>query len=101
MAIYSDHISWRQKGMKNKLLVVGGSNQGLSAALLAILAQKNDVILTDKMPGCGGDPFKSQKEIVYEIKSSEMLTGRVKTKPIKQHGQYRQFEKRDKRKNFR
>ena len=68
--------------MKNKALVLGGGDQGLSTALLAILAQRNNVIIADKMPDCGSDPFKSQKQIVYEIKSREMLTGKVESTPI-------------------
>ena len=69
------------------VVIIGGGNQGLNAAITARLDQLDQVMLVDV-----------QDPIAYEIKSFPREPISIL---LNQHGQYRQFEKRDKRKNFR
>ena len=69
------------------VVLIGCGNQGLNAEIVARLKQIDQIMIVDvKQP------------IIYELKA-------IPREPInfllKEHGTYRQFEKRDKRKNFR
>lgn len=67
-----------------KVVVIGGGNVGRKALVTSMLSKLDNVVVVDN-------------PVVYEIKPHPLLPEIKKV----EHGSYRQFEKRDKRKNFR
>lgn len=73
--------------VKFSTVVIGGGNAGLNSAILATLKQIDKIMVVDV-----------QEPIVYALKALPRINDALIN--IKKDGQYRQFEKRDKRKNF-
>lgn len=79
------------RGDRNDVVVIGGGNTGLGKAISAMLTA------TDAMMVLG----EVAEKTVFEFRAFPREPIDILLVEHKQHGAYRQFEKRDKRKNFR